>query len=210
MIWSSLFLTILLKSSWNTKVSVVNAFIRRNARHFCWTHGKEKFRAWWVWQFKKQSQIFPITLVAFMGVQIQGVYQMDHIPAWNYPVMFVLTDNGPWRREYPDRKGIFLNKCRLRWAPFLLHSARFTLSPLWKKMITLDMIHAGSNYMFLQFKVESHESSVGFNLYANLFIFTLKSKFPAGILNHTLYAVHEDRNNTPIRDVFCCRFLQGL
>ncbi|KAM7411932.1 hypothetical protein PAMA_021758 [Pampus argenteus] len=24
------------------------------------------------------------------------------------------TDNGPWRREYPERRGIFLNKCRLR------------------------------------------------------------------------------------------------
>ncbi|XP_042263757.1 tachykinin-3a [Thunnus maccoyii] len=23
-------------------------------------------------------------------------------------------DNGPWRREYPERRGIFLNKCRLR------------------------------------------------------------------------------------------------
>ncbi|XP_071759379.1 tachykinin-3a [Centroberyx gerrardi] len=23
-------------------------------------------------------------------------------------------DNGPWRRDYPERKGIFLNKCRLR------------------------------------------------------------------------------------------------
>lgn len=24
------------------------------------------------------------------------------------------TDNGPWRRESPERRGIFLNKCRLR------------------------------------------------------------------------------------------------
>lgn len=24
------------------------------------------------------------------------------------------SDNGPWRREYPERRGIFLNKCRLR------------------------------------------------------------------------------------------------
>uniref|UniRef100_A0A8C4FD10 Tachykinin precursor 3a n=1 Tax=Dicentrarchus labrax TaxID=13489 RepID=A0A8C4FD10_DICLA len=24
------------------------------------------------------------------------------------------VDNGPWRREYPERRGIFLNKCRLR------------------------------------------------------------------------------------------------
>uniref|UniRef100_A0A3Q1EHC4 Tachykinin precursor 3a n=1 Tax=Acanthochromis polyacanthus TaxID=80966 RepID=A0A3Q1EHC4_9TELE len=24
------------------------------------------------------------------------------------------SDNGPWRREYPDRRGIFFNKCRLR------------------------------------------------------------------------------------------------
>ncbi|KAM9344165.1 tachykinin-3a [Pholidichthys leucotaenia] len=24
------------------------------------------------------------------------------------------ADNGPWRREYPERRGIFLNKCRLR------------------------------------------------------------------------------------------------
>lgn len=109
-------------------------FSRRNEWHFCWTHGKEKFRAWWVWQFKKQSQIFPVTLLALMGVQIQGVYQMDHISAWNHPVMFALTDNGPWRREYPDRRGIFLNKCRLRWAPLLFHSARwFTPSPLGKK-----------------------------------------------------------------------------
>uniref|UniRef100_A0A3Q1JAI3 Uncharacterized protein n=1 Tax=Anabas testudineus TaxID=64144 RepID=A0A3Q1JAI3_ANATE len=23
-------------------------------------------------------------------------------------------DNGPWRRDYPERRGIFLNKCRLR------------------------------------------------------------------------------------------------
>uniref|UniRef100_UPI0037E8B821 tachykinin-3a n=1 Tax=Semicossyphus pulcher TaxID=241346 RepID=UPI0037E8B821 len=23
-------------------------------------------------------------------------------------------DNGPWRREYPERRNIFLNKCRLR------------------------------------------------------------------------------------------------
>uniref|UniRef100_A0A671X402 Tachykinin precursor 3a n=1 Tax=Sparus aurata TaxID=8175 RepID=A0A671X402_SPAAU len=23
-------------------------------------------------------------------------------------------DNGPWRREYPERRGIFFNKCRLR------------------------------------------------------------------------------------------------
>uniref|UniRef100_A0A667WBK9 Tachykinin precursor 3a n=1 Tax=Myripristis murdjan TaxID=586833 RepID=A0A667WBK9_9TELE len=23
-------------------------------------------------------------------------------------------DNGPWRTEYPERRGIFLNKCRLR------------------------------------------------------------------------------------------------
>ncbi|XP_047424720.1 tachykinin-3a isoform X6 [Mugil cephalus] len=23
-------------------------------------------------------------------------------------------DNGAWRREYPERRGIFLNKCRLR------------------------------------------------------------------------------------------------
>ncbi|KAM6929819.1 tachykinin-3a isoform 1-T1 [Lycodopsis pacificus] len=23
-------------------------------------------------------------------------------------------DNGPWRREHPERRGIFLNKCRLR------------------------------------------------------------------------------------------------
>ncbi|XP_026188947.1 tachykinin-3a [Mastacembelus armatus] len=23
-------------------------------------------------------------------------------------------DNGPWRREYPEKRGIFLNKCRLR------------------------------------------------------------------------------------------------
>ncbi|XP_068589725.1 tachykinin-3a [Cebidichthys violaceus] len=23
-------------------------------------------------------------------------------------------DNGPWRREYAERRGIFLNKCRLR------------------------------------------------------------------------------------------------
>ncbi|XP_053174357.1 tachykinin-3a [Scomber japonicus] len=23
-------------------------------------------------------------------------------------------NNGPWRREYPERRGIFLNKCRLR------------------------------------------------------------------------------------------------
>ncbi|XP_040048919.1 tachykinin-3a [Gasterosteus aculeatus] len=23
-------------------------------------------------------------------------------------------DNGPWRRAYPERRGIFLNKCRLR------------------------------------------------------------------------------------------------
>ncbi|KAM4609774.1 tachykinin-3a [Polymixia lowei] len=23
-------------------------------------------------------------------------------------------DNGPWRKEYPERRGIFLNKCRLR------------------------------------------------------------------------------------------------
>ncbi|XP_029995260.1 tachykinin-3a isoform X2 [Sphaeramia orbicularis] len=23
-------------------------------------------------------------------------------------------DNGSWRREYPERRGIFLNKCRLR------------------------------------------------------------------------------------------------
>ncbi|XP_041656408.1 tachykinin-3a [Cheilinus undulatus] len=23
-------------------------------------------------------------------------------------------DNSPWRREYPERRGIFLNKCRLR------------------------------------------------------------------------------------------------
>ncbi|XP_075882456.1 tachykinin-3a isoform X1 [Nelusetta ayraudi] len=24
------------------------------------------------------------------------------------------SDNGPWRREYPERRGVFLNKCRLR------------------------------------------------------------------------------------------------
>ncbi|XP_068997284.1 tachykinin-3a isoform X2 [Embiotoca jacksoni] len=24
------------------------------------------------------------------------------------------SDNGPWRKEYPERRGIFLNKCRLR------------------------------------------------------------------------------------------------
>nr|XP_046253445.1 tachykinin-3a isoform X1 [Scatophagus argus] len=24
------------------------------------------------------------------------------------------SDNSPWRREYPERRGIFLNKCRLR------------------------------------------------------------------------------------------------
>ncbi|KAG7521440.1 tachykinin-3 isoform X1 [Solea senegalensis] len=24
------------------------------------------------------------------------------------------SDNGPWRREYPERRGIFLNKCKLR------------------------------------------------------------------------------------------------
>ncbi|XP_023152915.2 tachykinin-3a [Amphiprion ocellaris] len=24
------------------------------------------------------------------------------------------SDNGRWRREYPDRRGIFFNKCRLR------------------------------------------------------------------------------------------------
>ncbi|XP_034028286.1 tachykinin-3a isoform X2 [Thalassophryne amazonica] len=24
------------------------------------------------------------------------------------------SDNGSWRREYPERRGIFLNKCRLR------------------------------------------------------------------------------------------------
>ncbi|XP_041859465.1 tachykinin-3a isoform X2 [Melanotaenia boesemani] len=24
------------------------------------------------------------------------------------------SDNGPWRREYPERRGIFLNKSRLR------------------------------------------------------------------------------------------------
>ncbi|XP_067382902.1 tachykinin-3a isoform X2 [Channa argus] len=23
-------------------------------------------------------------------------------------------DNGPWRRDYPERRGVFLNKCRLR------------------------------------------------------------------------------------------------
>ncbi|XP_029362970.1 tachykinin-3a [Echeneis naucrates] len=23
-------------------------------------------------------------------------------------------DNGPWKKEYPERRGIFLNKCRLR------------------------------------------------------------------------------------------------
>uniref|UniRef100_A0A8D2ZL51 Tachykinin precursor 3a n=1 Tax=Scophthalmus maximus TaxID=52904 RepID=A0A8D2ZL51_SCOMX len=31
-------------------------------------------------------------------------------------------DNGPWRREYPERRGIFLNKCRLRWVPLLFPS----------------------------------------------------------------------------------------
>ncbi|TWW56637.1 hypothetical protein D4764_08G0006240 [Takifugu flavidus] len=24
------------------------------------------------------------------------------------------SDNGPWRREYAERRGVFLNKCRLR------------------------------------------------------------------------------------------------
>ncbi|CAL8366733.1 unnamed protein product [Lota lota] len=24
------------------------------------------------------------------------------------------TDNGPWRKTYPERRGVFLNKCRLR------------------------------------------------------------------------------------------------
>uniref|UniRef100_A0A3Q3W9Y5 Uncharacterized protein n=1 Tax=Mola mola TaxID=94237 RepID=A0A3Q3W9Y5_MOLML len=28
-------------------------------------------------------------------------------------------DNGPWRRASPERRGIFLNKCRLRCVPLL-------------------------------------------------------------------------------------------
>lgn len=27
-----------------------------------------------------------------------------------------LPDNGPWRRAYPERRGISLHKCKLRWA----------------------------------------------------------------------------------------------
>lgn len=47
-----------------------------------------------------------------------------------------LTDNGPWRKEYPEKRGIFLNKCRLRWVTplflsmllyFLLHTKPLTL-----------------------------------------------------------------------------------
>lgn len=34
--------------------------------------------------------------------------------------VLVCTDNGPWRREYPERRGVFLNKCRLRWVIFIL------------------------------------------------------------------------------------------
>lgn len=35
--------------------------------------------------------------------------------------MSAVADNGPWRREYPDRRGIFLNKCRLRWVALFFH-----------------------------------------------------------------------------------------
>lgn len=53
------------------------------------------------------------------------------------------TDNGPWRREYPERRGVFLNKCRLRWVlppsipphththPLLCIAAQITQPPFW-------------------------------------------------------------------------------
>lgn len=59
-----------------------------------------------------------------------GFNNKDNIAWWNHLVMSALTDNGPWRREYPERRGIFLNKCRLRWVPLLFHSVDGTSNNL--------------------------------------------------------------------------------
>lgn len=59
------------------------------------------------------SQMFSAVLLAFR-LNVSGAHHTDHIPSWEYLVMCYLTDNGPWRREYPERRGIFFNKCRLR------------------------------------------------------------------------------------------------
>lgn len=63
--------------------------------------------------------------------------------------VLVCTDNGPWRREYPERRGVFLNKCRLRWVLFILCTfaqiiqppplfcKRIFFSPHWKRQINI-------------------------------------------------------------------------
>lgn len=43
--------------------------------------------------------------------------------------VLVCTDNGPWRREYPERRGVFLNKCRLRWVLFILSTFAQIIQP---------------------------------------------------------------------------------
>lgn len=71
---------------------------------------------------QKSRRISSLFLSAFRSMVFYG-------SELQYFITSALTDNGPWRREYPERRGIFLNKCRLRWVHLLFSVGKDNTSP---------------------------------------------------------------------------------
>uniref|UniRef100_A0AAZ1XY82 Neuromedin-K n=1 Tax=Oreochromis aureus TaxID=47969 RepID=A0AAZ1XY82_OREAU len=63
---------------------------------------------------KRYNDLDYDSFVGLMGRRSAGEWEMDDIFIGLMGRRNAETDNGPWRREYPERRGIFLNKCRLR------------------------------------------------------------------------------------------------